>query len=188
MNLLGKKKLQQDGTDLILETSLQTFFFDHLNDLNQKSTRPLPNEAIYYSSLLLDKFGESQNYFEVEEGRIKEKILGLKLLESNSLNKNSQKRALMDIGDTALFLCGYFAESLNRKIVDGRYYQNIGIMAYDRLNHLEPDFLDFPEFYSFLSRSFETLTMMIGTVAQSLSAKSNEVSLFISTPHTIKVS
>ena len=32
MNLLGKKKLQQDGTDLILETSLQTFFFDHLND------------------------------------------------------------------------------------------------------------------------------------------------------------
>ena len=97
------------NSEITLEPSLQSFFFDELVAVNNKSTNPLPTEAIYYSSNVLDKFGESVNFFELDEGRVREKILGLKLLESGQMIRSQQKKVLKDIGDTALFICGFFS-------------------------------------------------------------------------------
>ena len=98
-----------------------------------------------------------------------------------------------DIGDTALFLCGYFSESLNRRIIDTRYYQEIGEMAYKRLNYMVPDAYEIESFYNLLSKSFGSLTLMIGLISQeigqSLEEKQNsEFILFLSDPKKIKVS
>ena len=42
-------------------------------------------------------------------------------------------RALRDVGDTTLYLSGFFAESLQRKLVDVDYYITIGGSAYGQL-------------------------------------------------------
>lgn len=154
--------------DLVLETSLQSFFFDELTRVNQKSSRPLPRETVYYSSLVLDQYGESGKYFETIEGKVREKVLGVKLLESCHLPRAKQVRELRDIGDTALFICGFFSDSLNTKIIDTSYYQQLGRSAYQRLNHLVPDVYEIPSFYEKLSKSFSGVTMLMNIVAEKM--------------------
>lgn len=161
--------------DLVLETSLQSFFFDELTRVNQKSTRPLPKETVYYSSIVLDQYGESGKYFETVEGKVREKVLGVKLLEACHLPRGKQARELRDIGDTALFLCGFFSDSLNSKIVDTSYYQQVGRSAYQRLNHLVPDAFEMPSFYQQLSKSFSGVTMLMNIVAEKMT-KSEDLS------------
>lgn len=148
-------------SSLILETSLQTFFFDQLLEINQKFQAPLPNETIFYSSLVMDKFGLSKEYFEFKDGKVKEKTLGLKLLESTQLTRKEQQRSLKDIGDTALFLCGYFSDSVNEKFNNLRYYRDIGQMAYRRLDSFVPSFYDVDSFYTQLSKQFESLANLM---------------------------
>ncbi len=151
--------------EILIETSLQSFFFDQLQEINRKFTKPLPQEVIFYSSVVLDQYGESTRYFEIQEGKVKEKILGLKLLESSQLNASTQKRVLRDVGDTALMLCGYFGESLNKKLIDVRYYQDLGRMAYERLNNILPEVYQVPDLFSLIARYFKELTELLSFAA-----------------------
>src|SRR5690606_6956095 len=163
--------MKQDSSatqDLVLETSLQSFFFDELTRVNQKCSKPLPRETVYYSSIVLDQYGESVKYFETNEGKVREKVLGVKLLEACHLPRSKQARELRDIGDTALFLCGFFSDSLNTKIIDTSYYQQVGRSAYQRLNHLIPDAYEIPSFFDQLSRSFSSVTMLMNIVAEKM--------------------
>lgn len=154
------------SNSLVIESSLQCYFYDQLRSINEKSRDPLPNEAIYYSSLVMDKFGESGKFFETKEGKVREKILGTKLLQTSSMTKGERKRALKDIGDTALLICGYFSDSLNKKIIDTGYYQELGQTAYRKLNSVVPQAYDVPSFFKGLSFDFERLTMVMNLVSE----------------------
>lgn len=153
------------ASNLFLENSLQVFFYDLLIEANKKSTTPLPNEIIYYASLVMDQFGSSNRYFEEIDGKIREKILGIKLLESYQLSKDKQKMAVKDIGETALFLCGYFYNSFNKKIIDTKYYNDIGILAYSRLNSFVPRAYDTPDFFNKMSKHFHQVTSLISLIS-----------------------
>lgn len=187
-----KKSKHDNSTDLVLEHSLQGYFFDQLMAVNKTSTCPLPNETIYYSSLVMDRLAESKHYFEINEGRWREKVLGVKLLETNQMSVTGRKRALQDIGDMALMICGYFSESLNKKIVDVGYYQELGQIAYRRLDKFIPDAYEMPSFFKILSGCFQNLTMIMNLVSQRDMAKSTanteEAYLFVSELSKIKVS
>lgn len=161
---------------IFLEHSLQAFFFDQLNDLNKKSSQPLPNEMIYYSSLVMDKFGDSSKYFSVgEDGSVNEKILGLKYLEASQKSSSQKKVELKEIGDTALFLCGFFSESVSRKITDISYYQGLGRTAYHQLNNIVPEVFEVPDFYARVSDFFEQLIALMTILTSELSMnKSND--------------
>jgi hypothetical protein len=160
------------SSELILDTDLEGFFYSQLNSYNQKCVNKIPEEMIIYSSKVMRTFGESQNFSENIEGKVREKVLGTKLLESNNLSPVAQKRELKDIGDTALFLCGFFAESLNKKLIDVRYYQDLGRIAYSRLDKFVPDLFEVPAFFDNLSRTFGTLTILMNHVSSTMN-KSN---------------
>ena len=182
-----------NSSDLILESSLQTFFFDQLTEVNKKSAYPIPQEAIYYSSLVMDQFGESGNYFEVnEEGKTCEKTLGIKLLQSTHMSKQKKKRALKDVGDTALFLCGYFSDSLNKKIVDPEYYQNLGQIAYGRLNNIVPSAYDTPALFKTIAETFDRMASLMNIVSKNNRAKADNADdsylLYVAANHKIKAS
>ena len=57
------------SSKLVLDSSLQVFFYDHLQEFNKKFLTPLPNETIFYSSLVMDSFGESTKLFEQVDGK-----------------------------------------------------------------------------------------------------------------------
>jgi hypothetical protein len=173
--------------DLILESSLQVFFYDQLQEVNRKFLTPLPNETIYYSSLVMDNFGLSKKYFEIVEGKVREKTLGIKLLESTHMSKEKQKRILKDVGDTALIVCGYFSDSLNKKIIDVGYYQQLGQTAYSRLNNMIPSAYQVPAFFDSMAGTFGSITMMMNLISKKNEEKLAEPLLIIS-PNKIKAS
>lgn len=150
---------------IINESSLQVYFYDVLQEFNKKSLRPLSNEMIFYSSYVMDQFGESVNFFELEEGKVKEKTLGLKLLQAQHLSREKRKTQLKDVADMSLLVCGFFSDSLNRKIVDVKYYQEIGVRAYLQLNNLEPKVLNIKSFYTTFARHFNEITNLMSIVS-----------------------
>src|SRR6476659_1712621 len=103
---------------IVTASNLQGFFFEGLNELNKKSLCPVPESIIFHSSEVLDKFALSQDFFEVSEGKVREKILGMKLLEAMQMNREEQRRTYKEVADMSLLVCGYFSESVNKKIVD----------------------------------------------------------------------
>jgi hypothetical protein len=181
--------MSKDQNALILDTNLQSFFYDQLTIINKKSTNPLPEHCIYYSSKVMDKFSEAEKYFENVDGKVREKVLGLKYLESNHLPRNTQKRVLKDVGDTALILCGFFGESLNKKIVDSRYYHDIGMAAYSQLDSIVPEVYEIPAFYKTLSSSFVPITNIISILTSTLNLKPDQSQvLFFASNTKIKAS
>ena len=180
--------IMETRSGLVLQSSLQTFFYDHLDNVNQKSTRPLPKEMVYYSSTVMERFGESKNYFqESDEGKLSEKVLGEKLLKSSSLPKKRQINELKDIGETSLFLCGYFSDSLNRKLVDTSYYRQIGSTSYKKLNALLPSVFELKDFYGLVAKFFDALAAMMSVVAQSFFSKTDEeFSMLVSSSFKIR--
>jgi hypothetical protein len=151
---------------LILESSLQVFFYDHLQEFNKKSLSPLRNETIYYSSLVMDHFGESSKFFEQVDGKSREKFLGIKFLEAGHLPKEKRKAAIKDIAETSLLVCGFFSDSLNKKIIDVKYYQDLGMMAYGNLNSMVPNAYDVPAFYKNMANSFSSVALLMSLVAK----------------------
>ena len=49
-----------------------------------------------------------------------------------------------------------WGEIINGKIVDAKYYRELGQIAYSHLNGLVPDLLEIPSFYSVISESFQS--------------------------------
>ena len=150
---------------IILSTNLKGFFFEGLSELNKKSLCPVPDSIIYYSSDVLDKFALSEDFFETSDGKVREKILGTKLLEASQYSRDEQKKVYKEVGDMSLLVCGYFSESVNKKIVDTQYYAQLGKMAYSHLNNVSPTFFDIPSFYGMVATCFESLTTLMTIMA-----------------------
>ena len=107
-----------DTGKIILSSNLKGFFFEGLSELNKKSLCPIPDSVIFYSSDVLDKFALSQDFFETSEGKVREKILGMKILEAIHLERDEQRKVYKEVGDMTLMVCGYFSQSVNKKMVD----------------------------------------------------------------------
>lgn len=156
---------ESDGK-IILSANLRAFFFEGLNEINKKSLCPIPESIIFYSSNVLDKFALSQDFFDVTDGKVREKILGTKLLEAMQMPREEQKQVYKEVADMSLMVCGYFSESVNKKIVDTSYYAQLGKMAYLHLNNMIPSFLDIPCFYGMVSTCFESTTTLMSIMAR----------------------
>lgn len=154
-----------DQKKIILSSNLQGYFFEGLLEINKKSLCPVHESLLYYSSEVLDKFALSQDFFEVTEGKVREKVLGMKLLEATQLSRGDQKKVYREVGEMSLLVCGYFAESVNKKLVDTHYYAQLGKMAYENLNNISPSFLDIPSFYQLVATCFESLTSIMTVMA-----------------------
>jgi hypothetical protein len=64
----------------------------------------------------------------------------LAMMYVRALQSSRRERALLlrALGDSALFISGFFADSLEKKLVDASYYRALGGQAYARLRQ-EPD-------------------------------------------------
>lgn len=161
------------SSKIILDANLQVFFYEHLQDFNARSLMPLPTETILYSSYVMDNFGNSERFFEQVNGKAREKILGIKLMESSQFPREMQKTILKDIAEMSLLICGYFYDSLNKKIIDVKYYEDIGKIAYTKLNSFYPSAYDVPSFYYKMASSFSDVTMLMSLVSKKYSDDSD---------------
>jgi hypothetical protein len=82
-----------------------------------------------------------------------------------------QRATLKDIGDVALFVSGFFSDSLNRKLVDVDYYVSIGGCAYNALSRVETD--TFSPVFAELGEKFVGFVDVLSEVSERASCTSN---------------
>jgi len=98
----------------------------HINDFTQ-----------FYIVDLLSRFLLTQNLFLSEKKKFEEEPLALKLYRALEERSIEEKIAILkQIGDVALYISGFFSESLAKKIVDIDYYISMGEGAYGAASEL----------------------------------------------------
>ena len=65
--------------------------------------------------------------------RITDEPLSLLLVGKGQETPGERVRVLKEVGDTSLYVTGFFADSLEKKLVDADYYMGIGTSAYSQL-------------------------------------------------------
>lgn len=90
----------------------------------------------------------------------------LALLYARALQASRFERArlLRLMGDTALFVSGFFSDSLDRKLVDAAYYRAMGGHAYARLSHDEAAGLS--DVFSELAQRFSAFADVLAEVSE----------------------
>lgn len=109
--------------DVTLATSVDEFFHEVVTDALSAVDLDASEPASWYLVSLLG---------DMTRARITDEPLGLKLHQIKD-NPGEQFRNLKQVGDTSLYVAGFFAESLSRSLVDVDYYVGIGQNAYTML-------------------------------------------------------
>lgn len=97
--------------------------------------------------------------------------LAFRLAEALDAAGMRQRANLKQIGDESLFISGFFADSLNRKLVDVDYYVSIGGTAYTALSRYETD--AFSPVFAELADNFVRFVDVLSEVSERTSLCSN---------------
>ena len=97
--------------------------------------------------------------------------LALKLARALDSGGSEQRASLKEIGDVSLFISGFFADSLRRKLVDVDYYVSIGGCAYNVLRRHETD--TFSPVFAELADNFVSFVDVLSEVSERSACGSN---------------
>jgi hypothetical protein len=109
--------------DVCLATSVDEFFHEVVTDALSAVDLDASEPAGWYLVGLLGEFTTT---------RLSDEPLGLKLASAPD-RPEQRVRTLKEVGDTSLYVAGFFAESLTRSLIDVDYYVGLGQTAYAQL-------------------------------------------------------
>jgi hypothetical protein len=112
------------GIDVLPHASVDAFFHEVLTDALESMRVDATEPAGWYLVSLLGDFTRA---------RLPDEPLAMKLAQSASSDLGERVKTLKEVGDTSLYVAGFFAESLSRKLVDADYYIGLGRGAYAEL-------------------------------------------------------
>jgi hypothetical protein len=124
----------QSPEGLSLVANLQEFFRESVAQAMEKQRLSAGDDTAFYVVNLLTLFARKDAVYAANhEGRGLQP-LALMLAEAVEATDAEQRNlALQRVGDTSLFIAGFFGESFARKLVDVDYYIGMGGAAYDAL-------------------------------------------------------
>jgi hypothetical protein len=109
--------------DVTLAASVDEFFHEVVTDALSAVDLDASEPAGWYLVGLLGDFTRT---------RLSDEPLGMKLASAGA-SPEERVRTLKEVGDTSLYVAGFFAESLTRSLIDVDYYVGIGQTAYTQL-------------------------------------------------------
>ena len=111
--------------------SVLEFFRQRVGDvLSHRSVRVQPETEFYLVDLLARFLASERLHVEQPDGSVREEPLAIILLRALESTGDARVRELRRLGDTALFVSGFFGDSLARSAVDVDYYISMGGSAY----------------------------------------------------------
>jgi hypothetical protein len=145
--------------ELKVNASVAEFFQDRVSEAirNQRVDTTTPTEC-YLVSLLADFLKSPPD----------DEPLALKLAQAVA-SPDERVRQLKDVGDTSLYVSGFFSDSLQRKLVDVDYYIQMGGAAYTELARYfrgNPNSVVFGDVYDELANKFPRYVDVFAEVAE----------------------
>ena len=110
--------------DVTCHATVDEFFHEVVTDALEAVALEATAPTEWYLVSLLGDFAHA---------RLPDRPLALVLAGAQDAEPASRVRALKEVGDTSLYVAGFFAESLDRQLVDVDYYVGLGASAYHQL-------------------------------------------------------
>ena len=148
--------------------NLRDYFRTSIDDVIAKQGVDLDPHAAHYVVNLLTLFSRSEEFYEDDGDSYGVKPLALMLADAaDAPNVEQRSQYLQRIGDVALFISGFFIESLANKAVDVDYYIYMGENAYGSLSdEVRGTFRGnaFADIYKELASNFQVLIDVLNEV------------------------
>lgn len=164
----------QSGATLVLESPREFFCHRVETAFSKLKFNPLPQSRDYLVGLL-EHFMISRNLFPMDEesGRTRRETLAEMYLKAQNAPAPVRVDLLKKLGDSSLYISGFFGDSLSRKIVDIDYYVDMGGVAYSALATTASDERMSQVFNEFSSR-FTAFVDALTFISQEALIQSNE--------------
>lgn len=167
------------GRDMKLATTLvvespREFFVDQVEQaLERLKFQPHPLSR-HYLVELLQHYMFASNLFPIEDetGRLRRDTLAEMYLKALNSPGTVRIDLLKKLGDSSLYISGFFGDSLSRKIVDIDYYVDMGGVAYNALSTQSPD-EQWAQVYAEFSRDFAAFVDVLTCISQESRIQSN---------------
>jgi len=158
---------------ILVGKSAQEWFREMVTDVASSRRLRIKEITEFYLVNLLANFVRTEKLFvEDADGQVREEPLALILLEALSRGGQARSHGLRRLGDTALFVSGFFGDSISRSAVDVDYYVAMGERAYGALADAErPGAGEGP--FTELSRRFATFVDLFAEIAELSQLRSN---------------
>jgi hypothetical protein len=133
--------------------------------------------AEFYIVDLLTRYTQASNLFDKnpDQHTRDHEPLALMLLKAQGKNLMGVEKVtiLKKLGDTSLYISGFFGDSLNRKIIDLDYYREMGAIAYRSLSAAIRDD-QFQELYTELHQKFARFVDVLTEISHELKVENNQ--------------
>ena len=123
---MSEQKLLLDST---------SYFQELVQDaMKNRSVNNDPLVTSYLTNLLIH-YLHTENLFDElgEDGKKNRPTLAELFLRAMNSDASIRSDLLKKLGDTSLYIGGFFSESLNKKLIDVDYYVNMGETAFSNL-------------------------------------------------------
>lgn len=131
--------------------------------------------ASEYLARLLEYYITTDNLFDdtdAANGKKRRSTLAELFLRAQQSEPSVKRSLLKKLGDTSLYISGFFGDSLKRKIIDVDYYAELGGTAYGALAG-DTDEIELGEVYVDLSRRFIHYVDVLTYISQKASIQSD---------------
>lgn len=152
---------------------------DFFNDVVQEAIiarkmNTFPMAQSYLVSIL-ENYIHTNNLFDIqtENGKLTRETLAETFLKAQNSNTTVKIELLKKLGDVSLYVSGFFADSLSRKIVDVDYYVDMGETAYATLANQIKEDTSRKVFKDFSSRFLEYVDLLT-TISQKSLVQNDE--------------
>lgn len=149
---------------LVRETPME-FFRDQVEQAMEHQKVSTSAFTEFYLVKLLVDCVQVENLPASEPG-YDEAPLALLYVRALRASRHERARLLRTMGDNALFISGFFSDSLSRKLVDLDYYKLMGGTAYARLSEQEEPHGFGPGIFSELAGRFVEFSDVLSEVSE----------------------
>ena len=169
--------------DRVMQVSnLRDFFRTSIEDVAARQRVTIEPDAAHYVVNMLTLFSRSEDLYEDDGEHYGLRPLALMLADAAGATSAVERNQLLRrIGDVALFISGFFAESFARRAVDIDYYIRMGGNAYGTLSdEVIGTFRGnaFAPVYRELARKFQVLVDVLNEVSEGPSPHTDLVRTF----------
>jgi len=145
--------------------SVSEFFHEVVCGALERRTMQVSEQAEWYLVNLLGEFAQQ---------RITDEPLSLKLAAAAG-DPGERVKALKEVGDTSLYVTGFFANSLERKLVRADYYMNLGSATYGELAQRLAASRGARAVYEELAANFPSFVDVLGDISREVSFVGSDV-------------
>ncbi|BDG08906.1 hypothetical protein [Anaeromyxobacter paludicola] len=159
---------------IVVGKSAEEYFRELVGDALASRRLKVQEETEFYLVNLLARFLEREQLFvEAPGGGAEAEPLALILMRALAADRARRYQGLKRLGDTSLFVSGFFGDSLARAAVDVSYYIAMGGRAYGALGDAAIAPAGMTALYAELSARFEQFVDLYAEIAELSDLSSN---------------